>query len=159
MHVTSEAPTSEALTTATDAWIDAFTDAWRSPGGPDLFADRIEPWLHPDVRMIQPQLPGLAGRGPFRERFVRPLFELMPDLSGHVERSGTSDDGCYVELTLTGTLGGRPVSWRVCDRMTLRDGLVIERESYFDPSPVLRAALTRPRAWRPLLRFWIGGRS
>jgi hypothetical protein len=45
--------------------------------------------------------------------------------------------------TLRGTLGERPVAWRVCDRATFRDGLVVERESYFDPTPLLRAALTR----------------
>jgi len=29
---------------------------------------------------------------------------------------------------------------------------VVERESYFDPLPLLRALLTRPRAWHALAR-------
>jgi hypothetical protein len=57
-----------------------------------------------------------------------------------------------LHLTLRGTLGGRPIAWRVCDRATLRHGLVVERESYFDPTPLLRAVLTRPRAWPVLAR-------
>ena len=140
-----------------EAWLAAFTAAWREPGGVEAFSSRIEPWLHPDVRLRQPQLPEMRGREAFRRRFVEPLFGLVPDLRGTVERSGRSADGCYVELVLEGTLGGRPLSWRVCDRMTLRDGLVLERESYLDPTPLLRAALTRPRAWPALLRLWLGG--
>jgi hypothetical protein len=71
-----------------------------------------------------------------------------------VERFAIGAECAYAELTLRGTLGGRPISWRVCDRATLRDGLVVERESYFDPTPLLRAILTRPRAWPALARAW-----
>jgi hypothetical protein len=141
-----------------EAWMAAFTRAWSDPGGADGFTAQIEPWLDPAVRLIQPQLPPMTGRGAFRRKFVEPLFGLIPDLRGTVERWGRSPGGCYAELTMTGTLGGRPVSWRVCDRMTLRDGLVLERESYLDPTPVLLAALSRPRAWPALVRLWIGGR-
>jgi hypothetical protein len=94
----------------------------------------------------------LVGHHAFRERFARPLFALIPDLHGQVERSAVGDDCAYVELTLRGTLGGRPVAWRVCDRTTLHNGLVVERESYFDPTPLLRAILTRPRSWPALAR-------
>jgi hypothetical protein len=69
-----------------------------------------------------------------------------------VERFALGAECAYIELTLRGTLGGRPVAWRACDRATLRDGLVVERESYFDPLPLLRAILTRPRAWPALAR-------
>lgn len=60
----------------------------------------------------------------------------------------------YVELTLRGRLGGRDVSWRVCDRMSLREGLVTERETYFDPSGLLVAIITNPRAWPALIRLY-----
>ena len=56
-------------------------------------------------------------------------------------------------LPLHGTLGGRPILWRVCDRVTLSDGLAVERESYFDPGPLLAAVATRPRAWPRFLRL------
>jgi hypothetical protein len=58
----------------------------------------------------------------------------------------------YIELTLRGSLGGRPVAWRVCDRVTLRDGVAVERESYFDPAPLLAAIARTPRAWPTFMR-------
>jgi hypothetical protein len=98
-------------------------------------------------------MPTLVGHRAFRERFARPLFGLIPDLRGEVERWAVGDDVAYVELTLRGTLGGRPIAWRTCDRITLRDGVAVERQAYFDPGPLVRAIVTRPRAWRPFLRL------
>jgi ketosteroid isomerase-like protein len=109
--------------------------------------------LAPEIRLIQPQLPTLVGHQAFREQFVEPLFGLIPDLHGEVERWASRGDTLYIELTLRGTLGRRPLSWRVCDRITLRDGLAIERESYFDPSPLLAAVAMAPRAWPLFLRL------
>ena len=137
---------------AAQAWVLAFAHGWLVPAGADAFADHFQPWLDPHVRLRQPLLPTLVGHQAFRERFARPLFALIPDLDGQVERFAIGADGAYIELTLRGTLGGRPIAWRVCDRASLRDGLVVERESYFDPTPLLRAILTRPRAWPALAR-------
>jgi ketosteroid isomerase-like protein len=118
---------------AAQGWVSAFAEGWWAPRSADAFADHFEPWLHPYVRLIQPGMPVVVGYQAFRERFARPLFALIPDLRGQVERSAVDADCAYVELTLRGTLGGRPVAWRACDRVTLRDGVVVERESYFDP--------------------------
>ena len=74
-----------------------------------------------------------------------------------VVRWAARGETLYIELTLSGTLGGRPVSWRVCDRVTLRDGLAIERESYFDPGPLIAAVIRTPRAWAPFLRLRMSG--
>jgi ketosteroid isomerase-like protein len=137
---------------AAQAWVLAFAHGWLAPADADAFADHFQPWFDPQVRLLQPLLPTLVGHQAFRERFARPLFELVPDLDGQVERFAIGADGVYIELTLRGTLAGRPIAWRVCDRATLRDGLVVERESYFDPTPLLRAILTRPRAWPALVR-------
>ena len=137
---------------AAQAWVSAFVEGWQAPAGADAFANRFQPWFDPRIRLLQPRLPTLVGHDAFRERFARPLFALIPDLHGQVERSAVGDDCAYVELTLRGTLGGRPVAWRVCDRTTFRNGLVVERESYFDPIPLLRAVLARPRAWPALAR-------
>jgi ketosteroid isomerase-like protein len=141
---------------AARAWVAAFAEGWRAPASAAAFADHFEPWLAPHVRLLQPGLPALVGRTAFRERFARPLFALVPDLHGQVERAAVGADCAYVELTLRGTLGGRPVAWRSCDRATLRDGVVVERESYFDPLPLLWALVTRPRAWPALARAWPG---
>ena len=140
-----------------EAWVAGFVEGWRAPTGPDAFAAHFRPMLAPDVRLIQPQLPTVTGRRGFEEQFVRPLFALIPDVRGEVERWAARGETLYIELTLSGTLGGRPVSWRVCDRVTLRDGLAIERESYFDPGPLIAAVIRTPRAWAPFLRLRMSG--
>jgi hypothetical protein len=150
----SSIPPAAPGTEAAQAWVRAFAAGWRAPANADAFADHFEPWFDPDIRLIQPQLSILVGHLAFRERFARPLFALIPDLHGQVERFAIGADCAYIELTLRGSLGGRPIAWRVCDRATLREGVVVERESYFDPTPLLRAVLTRPRAWPALARAW-----
>lgn len=141
-----------ASTEVAQAWVLAFTEGWRAPASAEAFADHFDPWFDRHIRLIQPQLPTLVGHLAFRERFARPVFELIRDLHGEVERFAVGADCAYIELTLRGTLGGRPIAWRACDRATLREELVVERESYFDPTPLFRAILTRPRAWPALAR-------
>jgi ketosteroid isomerase-like protein len=135
------------------AWVEAFAEGWRAPTGADAFLEHFRDLLAADVRLIQPQLPTIVGQRAFERQFVRPLFALIPDLHGEVERWASLGDTLYIELTLSGRLAGHPVSWRVCDRITLRDGRAVERESYFDPSPLLAAVLRTPRAWPRFLRL------
>ena len=51
---------------------------------------------------------------------------------------------------------------RACDRVTLRDGVAIERESHADPTPLLVALARSPREWpgflRTQARLRLGGR-
>ena len=145
-------PTQREGRAAAEAWVREFAEGWRAPAGPDAFADHFDRVIDPGIRLIQPQIPTLVGRDAFRHRFVRPLFRLIPDLHGEVEGYAVGDDVAYIELRLAGTLGGRPLAWRVCDRVSLRDGRAIERRTYMDPSPLLLAVLTRPRAWPRFLR-------
>jgi hypothetical protein len=148
-----------SVATATDAhataqaWVEGFTQGWRSPRGPDAFAAHFLPMLAADIRLIQPHLPTVVGHRAFEQQFVGPLFQLLPDIHGEVERWGARDDTLYIEMTLRATLGGRQVSWRVCDRVTLQGGLAVERESYFDPSPILIAVAKAPRAWPRFMRL------
>jgi ketosteroid isomerase-like protein len=139
--------------TVARAWVDGFAAGWRAPSSPEAFAAHFRSLLAPDVRLIQPQLPALQGHRAFEEDFVKPLFALIPDLHGEVERWGSRGDTLYIEMTLLGTLAGRQLSWRVCDRLTLRDGVAVERESYFDPSHLLAALARTPRAWPAFLRL------
>jgi ketosteroid isomerase-like protein len=152
MGATTTAATTDPEATAR-AWVEGFADGWRAPSGPAAFAAHFRQLLAPDVRLIQPQVPTVEGHLAFEEEFVKPLFALIGDLHGDVERWGSRGDALYIEMTLRGTLGGRPLSWRVCDRVTLRDGVAIERESYFDPSPLLAALARTPRAWPAFLRL------
>lgn len=136
-----------------ETWIAGFAEGWRAPHEPDALSAHFRRLLAPDVRLIQPQLPTLIGHRAFEEGFVRPVFALIPDLQGEVERWAAHGDTLYIELTVSGTLGGRLVSWRVCDRVTLLGGVAVERESYFDPTVLIAAVLKRPRAWPRLVRL------
>jgi SnoaL-like domain len=136
-----------------EAWVEHFAEGWRAPAGADAFVDHFIPVLDPQVRLIQPQIPTLVGHDAFRERFARPLFELIPDLHGEVRDWAAGERVVLIDLMLSGTLGGRPVSWDVVDRVTLGpDGRALERKSYMDPMPLLLAGATRPRAWPKLAR-------
>lgn len=136
-----------------EAWVAEFTEGWRAPADADSFADHFDRVLDPQVRLVQPQLPTLVGLGAFRERFARPLFTLLPDLHAEVERWSGGEDFALIELRLSGTLGGRPLTWTVVDRITIRGGMAVERVSFMDPTPLLLAVLTRPRAWPRFVRM------
>jgi ketosteroid isomerase-like protein len=141
------APAEPAGESEAEVWVRAFADGWRAPASADAFADHFDPLIAPDIRLIQPQLPTVVGREAFREEFARPLFELIPDLHATVTDWAAHGDVLLIEFTLAGTLAGRAVSLACVDRITLRDGVATERRAYFDPTPLLLAIATRPRAW------------
>jgi ketosteroid isomerase-like protein len=103
-----------------------------------------------DIVLIQPALPTTIGRQACRKAFER-LFRVFPDLHVAVHRWAAHDDVVFIEFTLIGTFGGRPLSWPAVDRIVLRDGLVAERISYFDPTVLWLQVLRRPRGWRRLV--------
>jgi hypothetical protein len=148
----STAP-AEAPSAAARNWVEVFSEGWRAPAGPDAFAEHFRPWIEPDVRLVQPQMPLLVGYEAFREGFARPLFELIDGLHGEVLAWAARGEVVYIELALRGTLGGRPVELTTCDRITLRGERAIERFAYTDPIPLLQAAARNPRAWPSLIRF------
>ena len=127
-------------------FVERFRRFWSAPDPAALDA-----LLHEHARLVQPLLPEVSSREAYAEA-MRRLLAVMPDLRGHTRRWGPTEDGVLIEHTLTGTLAGKPLSWDLTDRITLRDGRVVERIAYFDPLPLLLAVLTRPRAWMPLLR-------
>ena len=143
---------------AAEAWVEAFADGWRRPVDAEHFATHFEPWMQPDIRLVQPQVPTAHGFEAFRERLARPLFELVPDLHGAVERWAADGDTVYIELRLEGTVGGRHVTMRTCDRVTLRDGRASERVAYVDPSPLLSAIARSPRVWPRAIRRQLASR-
>jgi ketosteroid isomerase-like protein len=136
-----------------EAFVRAFESGWNRPGSAEEAAARFEPWLDPGTRLIQPQMPDLVGHAEVRSGFFRPLFALLPDAHASVERWAARGDTVYIELTMGGTLGGRPVNFRACDRVRLRDGVAIEREAYTDPIPLLATIARRPRAWPAFARY------
>jgi ketosteroid isomerase-like protein len=145
--------TTPAESSAAEAFVEEFIEGWRRPASADAFADHFGRVCAPDVRMIQPGMPTLVGVEAFRERFARPIFELIPDLHAIVHDWAASGDVVFISFTLEGTLGGKPVRWPSVDRIVLRDGLLVERRAYFDPTPLLRAVATRPRTWPRFIRL------
>ncbi len=138
---------------AADEWVEAFARAWQAPIDADRFADAFLPWVHEDVRLVQPQVPTTVGHRAFREHFARPLFALVPDLRGTVEGWATRGNRLYIELSLQGTVGRRRVSMRTCDRITLgEDGRATERLAHVDPTPLLWAVARTPRLWPTAIR-------
>ncbi len=115
-----------------------FGQAWAAPSG-----ERLAALLTEDVHLAQPLMREVHDRGAARRAFDE-LFALVPDLHSEVRRSGATDDGVLIEHRMTGTLGRRPYSWDVVDRILLTDGLARERIAHFDPLPVLAQLLRSP---------------
>jgi ketosteroid isomerase-like protein len=133
--------------TTAAAWVASFEAGWRAPRDAASFVAHFAPILSVDVRMAQPQAPTTTGIDEFRRVVVEPLFTLAPDIRAEVDGWAAQGDAIYIAITLRATIGGRPFSWQAIDQVTLHDGVAVERVSYFDPAPLLRAIVTRPRSW------------
>jgi hypothetical protein len=145
--VTSPAPTA----TSAAEFVEFFAAGWViGAHDPEAFFRHFGPRMHPNTVLIQPIARPARGPRALQELFG-PLFKAMPDLTGELKRWGQTGDGVFIELTLRGHLGHKPLAWTVVDRIILEDGLIRERRSYFDPAPLLKAVILRPRASLPLL--------
>jgi hypothetical protein len=140
-----------ATTTTAAEFVEFFAAGWViGAHHPEAFFRHFGPRMHPNTELIQPIARPARGPRALQELFG-PLFKAMPDLTGELKRWGQTADGVFIELTLRGHLGRKPVEWTVVDRIILEDGLIRQRQSYFDPSPLLKAVALRPRASLPLL--------
>jgi ketosteroid isomerase-like protein len=125
-------------------FVERFEQAWAQSS-----ADAITELLADDVVLRQPGLPDLVGKPAAFEAFTR-LFRAFPGLTATVHRWAARDEVVFIEFTLDGELGGRPLSWPAVDRFVLRDGLIAERVNYFDSGKLFGEILRRPRGWRRL---------
>jgi hypothetical protein len=65
-----------------------------------------------------------------------------------------------IHITLSGSAGGSPISWRAIDRISIgADGLATERVSYFDSLPLILTVARRPRVWPGFLRSKLSRRQ
>lgn len=136
----------EAMERAAD-FTRRFAEFWQAPS-----PERLDLLLADRVLLVAPMTPTthtlLEGRRAFAE-----VFDLIPDLVGEVHRWGATADGVLIEFTLSGTAGGKPISWNAVDRIVLGgDGLANERISYFDPTPIAFTVARRPGTWLPFVR-------
>jgi ketosteroid isomerase-like protein len=124
-----------------------FAEFWAAPA-----VERLDGVLAERVRATAPMMSTTDTLAEGKRVFAE-LFELIPDLTGEVHRWGATADGVLIEFTLSGTVGGRPVSWDAVDRFVVgEDGLATERVSYFDSAPIALTVARRPRAWPAFLR-------
>jgi hypothetical protein len=126
-----------------------FAAGWAGPS-----AEQLLDLLDEHVRLVQPIIPTSVGREAASATFFRPLLRFTPDLRVKVERWSAAGDVLFIEWTASATLAGRRVGWPGVDRFVLSGGRAIERVSFFDPLPLLGAALRRPASW---LAFWRSG--
>jgi limonene-1,2-epoxide hydrolase len=122
---------------------------------PQAFLDYFLPLIHRQATFTQPMFPEAHGPAEV-ERMFRRLFTLFPVLVATPRRSAIHGDIVFIESDCTATLGAKPISFWVCDRFVLRDGQLLDRRSYSDPGPVLRAVLRRPSSWIRAVRSRIG---
>jgi ketosteroid isomerase-like protein len=131
----------------TRAVVQEFTRAWAEPS-----VDRFVALLHPEVRLLQPVTPPIVGRAAAREEFSR-LLAWLPDLRGTVDESAVDDDLALIAWRLAFALGGRPFELRIVDRIVVAEGLIREREAYYDSLGLMLELLRRPRAWPGYWRY------
>lgn len=142
-------------------WVDGFAAGWRAPTDADAFCDHFDPYLSDGMRLIQPQLPETVGKEAFREEFARPLFELLSEIRGTVESWASRAEGdqevVFIQLTIRAKLaGGRPVALHTIDKITLQDGVAVERVASLDPLELLGGVALSPRSWPTFLRARLG---
>jgi hypothetical protein len=124
-----------------------FGEFWAAPS-----PERLETVLAPQVRLVAPMTPTTHTLEEGKRTFAE-LLELIHDLTAEVHRWGATADGVLIEFTLSGSTGGRPISWHAVDRFVLdEDGLATERISYFDSAPIALTLARRPRAWPDFAR-------
>jgi ketosteroid isomerase-like protein len=132
-------------TSAAD-FVARFAEVWADPD-----PDRLNGLVHADVEFIQPLEGTVRGHRETREFWQR-LFSMIPDAHGEVLSWAEREGVVFIELRISGTLGGRPIDWVTLDRIRLEDGKVRQRIAYFDPLPIVSAVVRRPRALGGWLR-------
>lgn len=136
---------------AAERYVDIFSKCWKLKD-PQLFLDQFCDSMSKDIRLEQPLIPTSIGHQAFRQEFYR-LRTFIPDINGNVTSWSWNSMYLYIELTLSGTLGGRNVAWNLVDRLKLdKDNKCSERISYFDPLPLILYIILTPTCWIRLLR-------
>jgi len=123
-----------------------FQETWAAPT-----PERLNELVHADIEFIQPMQPPVHGHAE-AAAFWRHLLSMIPDLTGEVVSWAARGGVVFIELRMRGTLGGGPVEWVTLDRISLEDGKVRRRIAYFDPLPLMRTIVVRPRALAAWLR-------
>ena len=118
-----------------DSFVQFFETGWSLPK-PGAFTDFFVPHLHDDFVSTQPIFPEARGRDGFAALFGQ-VFGLIEDFATVVDSLAANGDSIFIKASCTGRLGGTFAEFEVCDRFVLRNELILRRESYFDPIPLI----------------------
>ena len=125
-----------------------FDDAWRNPDVAHFVS-----MLHPDVVLKQPVLPPIHGKNG-GTRFFQRFLKWLPDVRGEVLEWSGAGDTLYIVWLLEASVGGKPFSMRAVDVIRIdSEGLIMEREAFYDSLHFFKVNLSRPFAWIPYWRF------
>ncbi len=112
-----------------------FAEYWSAPS-----PDGLSTVLAERVRLVAPLTPTTETLDEAEDTFAQ-LLAGIPDLTAEVHRWGATADGVLIEFTLSGSVGGSPLSWSAVDRFILgEDGLATERVSYFDSASLAQSS-------------------
>lgn len=129
--------------------VERFIAGWAAPD-PHAWDDL----LARGVELRQPLMPDGVGLEHW-QRELRYLLAFLPDLRGEVLNWTGDGDVVYINIRCTATVAGRAIAFQAVDRLTLdQTGLVVRRDSYFDPIPVVISLACRPSAW---VAWWRSG--
>ncbi|MGH7788756.1 MAG: nuclear transport factor 2 family protein [Candidatus Binatia bacterium] len=143
----AEATVAQPSPTQAEIVTERFALAWAVP--------RLEGFvelLHPDVRLLQPVTRPILGGEAGRREFAR-LLRWLPDLRGTVDQTAVRGDLALIAWRLTFTFGRAPYELRIVDRLVVADGLIREREAYYDSLALMFELLRRPSAWPGYWRY------
>lgn len=127
-----------------------FAEAWRKPSPENLVA-----LLHPEVTLYQPHLPPIHGKAAaFRE--FRRLLRWLPALRGEVDQFRGSDGVVFIEWRIIYPIGKEGFTVQAVDRLTLQEGLAIERAVYMDVRRLMLLIIFHPYLWPGYLRYRFG---
>jgi hypothetical protein len=134
-----------------ERYVADWKQGWSYGAGKDCLDEHATTIRDENTLYIQPLFDAVAGEQGMRRMFGS-VFALIPDLRVELDNWAVEEGVAFIEFTLSGTIGERPIQLRGVDRMHLDGDKLVLRESYFDPLPILIALLTRPRAWPRALR-------
>ena len=136
-----------------ERWVDAFREGWRAPADADSLIEHVRPFIATDARFVQPRVPDIIGPDGLRDEFLRPLLALIANPRGEVTGWAARGNAIYIDTVLRGSLAGKPLILRSCDRITLdHEGKCTERVANADPLDLAIAIATRPRSWPTAIR-------
>lgn len=124
-----------------------FAAAWHQPD-----PARFSTLLHEHCLLLQPATKPVRGRDAARREFER-LVKWLPDIKGHIDLTLSEGNVLCVIWRLTFTLGRKPFELRIVDRIVMEDGLIKEREAYYDSLRFMTALLRRPSSWPGYWRY------